>query len=336
MSKRIILNETSYFGKGAIKEIINELQSRHFQKILVTTGEDLLEFGVATKVTDLLRDAGINFEVYTDIKPNPTIENIKNGVDVCKRFDAQAIVAIGGGSIIDAVKLMANTLDLTYITVPSTLSNDAIYSPIARLLKDGKKQSFGVKAPLGIIADVNIIKGSPEKLLLAGVGDLVSNASAVKDWYLAHIDKGESINNFAMALASLSGNSVIPYTFNDIRSSRFIGDLANGLVISGLAMVLANSSRPASGAEHMISHAIDDLFPNRSTLHGLQVAWGHLLVERDFRKPENDYEKLMIFFERMKILDEIERNITFSNGEIDQIINRAKTIRNRYTILTKA
>ena len=92
------------FGKGAIKEIINELQSRHFQKILVTTGEDLLEFGVATKVTDLLRDAGINFEVYTDIKPNPTIENIKNGVDACKRFDAQAIVAIGGGSIIDASK----------------------------------------------------------------------------------------------------------------------------------------------------------------------------------------------------------------------------------------
>ena len=102
MSKRIILNETSYFGKGAIKEIVNELQSRHFQKILVTTDEDLLEFGVATKVTDLLRDAGINFEVYTNI--NPTIENIKNGVDVCKRFGAQAIVAIGGGSIIDASK----------------------------------------------------------------------------------------------------------------------------------------------------------------------------------------------------------------------------------------
>jgi len=104
MSKRIILNETSYFGKGAIKEIINELQARHFQKILVTTDKDLLEFGVATKVTDLLRDAGVNFEIYTNIKPNPTIENIKNGVDVCKRFDAQAIVAIGGGSIIDASK----------------------------------------------------------------------------------------------------------------------------------------------------------------------------------------------------------------------------------------
>jgi len=245
------------------------------------------------------------------------------------------LVAFGGGSIIDAVKLMANTLDVTYITVPSTLSNDAIYSPIARLLKEGKKQSFGVKAPLGIIADVNIIKDSPRKLLLAGVGDLVSNASAVKDWQLAHVDKGESINNFALALASLSGNSVIPYTFDDIRSSRFIGDLANGLVISGLAMVLANSSRPASGAEHMISHAIDDLFPSRSTLHGLQVAWGHLFVEREFRKSGNDYEKLLAFFERMKVLDELERDITFSKGEIGQILARARTIRDRYTILSK-
>lgn len=226
-------------------------------------------------------------------------------------------------------------MDLTYITVPSTLSNDAIYSPIARLVKDGKKQSFGVKAPLGIIADVNIIKGSPKKLILAGVGDLVSNASAVKDWLLAHADRGESINNFALALASLSGNSVIPYTIDDIRTPRFIGDLANGLVISGLAMVLANSSRPASGAEHLISHAIDDLFPERATLHGLQVAWGHLLVEREFRQPESDYEKLLVFFERMKMLDEIERDITFSKEEVEQIILRAKTIRDRYTILSK-
>ena len=100
-------------------------------------------------------------------------------------------------------------------------------------------------------------------------------------------------------------------------------------------MVLANSSRPASGAEHLISHAIDDLFPERATLHGLQVAWGHLLVEREFRQPESDYEKLLVFFERMKMLDEIERDITFSKEEVEQIILRAKTIRDRYTILSK-
>ena len=82
-------------------------------------------------------------------------------------------------------------------------------------------------------------------------------------------------------------------------------------------------------------HAIDDLFPERATLHGLQVAWGHLLVEREFRQPESDYEKLLVFFERMKMLDEIERDITFSKEEVEQIILRAKTIRDRYTILSK-
>ena len=104
MSKRIILNETSYFGKGAIKEIVNELKGRHLQKILVVTGANLLKFGIATKVTDLLKNAGIDFEIFTDIKPNPTIENVKSGVESCKKFNAKAIVAIGGGSIIDASK----------------------------------------------------------------------------------------------------------------------------------------------------------------------------------------------------------------------------------------
>lgn len=104
MSKRIILNETSYFGKGAIKEIVNELKGRHLQKILVVTGENLLKFGIATKVTDLLKNAGIDFEIFTYIKPNPTIDNVKSGVESCKKFNAEAIVAIGGGSIIDASK----------------------------------------------------------------------------------------------------------------------------------------------------------------------------------------------------------------------------------------
>lgn len=104
MSKRIILNETSYFGKGAIKEIVNELKGRHLQKILVVTGANLLKFGIATKITDLLKNAGIDFEIFTDIKPNPTIENVKSGVESCKKFNAEAIVAIGGGSIIDASK----------------------------------------------------------------------------------------------------------------------------------------------------------------------------------------------------------------------------------------
>lgn len=107
MARRMILNETSYFGKGAINEIVTEINARHLQKVLVATGEDLIEFGTATKVIDLLKAAGIQYEIYTDIKPNPTIENVQHGVEACKNFGAEGIIAIGGGSMIDTSKAIA-------------------------------------------------------------------------------------------------------------------------------------------------------------------------------------------------------------------------------------
>ena len=107
MARRIMLNGTSYFGQGAIQEIVNEIKNRHFKKVLVTSTPDLFEFKVATKVTDLLDAAGIAYDVYDNIKPNPTIENVTSGVAACKSAGAEAIVAVGGGSAIDTSKAIA-------------------------------------------------------------------------------------------------------------------------------------------------------------------------------------------------------------------------------------
>ena len=107
MARRIMLNGTSYFGQGAIQEIVNEIKNRHFKKALVTSTPDLFEFKVATKVTDLLDAAGIAYEVYDGIKPNPTIENVTVGVEACKAAGADVIVAVGGGSPIDTSKAIA-------------------------------------------------------------------------------------------------------------------------------------------------------------------------------------------------------------------------------------
>ena len=107
MARRIMLNGTSYFGQGAIQEIVNEIKNRHFKKVLVTSTPDLFEFKVATKVTDLLDAAGIAYDVYDNIKPNPTIENVTSGVATCKAAGAEAIVAVGGGSAIDTSKAIA-------------------------------------------------------------------------------------------------------------------------------------------------------------------------------------------------------------------------------------
>ena len=110
MARRIMLNGTSYFGQGAIQEIVNEIKNRHFKKVLVTSTPDLFEFKVATKVTDLLDEAGIEYAIYDGIKPNPTIENVTAGVDACKAAGADVIVAVGGGSPIDTSKAIATII----------------------------------------------------------------------------------------------------------------------------------------------------------------------------------------------------------------------------------
>lgn len=110
MARRIMLNGTSYFGQGAIQEIVNEIKNRHFKKALVTSTPDLFEFKVATKVTDLLDAAGIDYEIYDGIKPNPTIENVTAGVAACKTAGADVIVAVGGGSPIDTSKAIATII----------------------------------------------------------------------------------------------------------------------------------------------------------------------------------------------------------------------------------
>ena len=110
MARRIMLNGTSYFGQGAIQEIVNEIKNRHFKKALVTSTPDLFEFKVATKVTDLLDAAGIDYEIYDGIKPNPTIENVTAGVEACKAAGADVIVAVGGGSPIDTSKAIATII----------------------------------------------------------------------------------------------------------------------------------------------------------------------------------------------------------------------------------
>ena len=104
MANRIVLNETSYHGAGAIKEIPAEVKTRSFAKAFVCSDPDLIKFGVTKKVTDVLDEAGLAYEIYSDIKPNPTIENVQTGVAAFKASGADYIIAIGGGSSMDTAK----------------------------------------------------------------------------------------------------------------------------------------------------------------------------------------------------------------------------------------
>ena len=104
MSNRFVLNETSYHGAGAIQNIPEEIKNRGFKKVFLASDPDLIKFGVTKKVTDVLDAAGIAYEIFSEIKPNPTIDNVKHGVEAFKKMGADCIVAIGGGSSMDTAK----------------------------------------------------------------------------------------------------------------------------------------------------------------------------------------------------------------------------------------
>jgi len=104
MSEKFVLNETSYFGRGSRVELANEIKSRGFKKVLVVTDQTLLDCGVAGKVTEILDNAKIKYDIFADVKPNPTVKNVQDGVKKCREFKADVIVTVGGGSAMDTAK----------------------------------------------------------------------------------------------------------------------------------------------------------------------------------------------------------------------------------------
>lgn len=245
------------------------------------------------------------------------------------------LIAFGGGSVLDLVKYVGTQLDKPYITMPSALSNDAIYSCVARLTYNHKKKSSTVQPPMGVIVDLNIIKMCPRELLISGAGDLVTNLSAIKDWELAHEKTGEPINELSCMLGRQSALSIWDYSANDIYSDDFLRDLAHGLITSGLSMTVAGHTRASSGSEHLISHAIDEFFPEKSTIHGIQVAWAFLEIEKQLRKDEAFAARLQEFYDRIGLTAVISDKIPWAPEDLKKLIPYGLKIRKRYTILSE-
>ena len=216
--------------------------------------------------------------------------------------------------------------------MPTTLSNDSLCSTVARLMSGGKKRSYAVQPPLGILIDFGVVSRSPKNLTLAGVADVISNQSAVKDWLLSNRNTGEPVDELAMMLAKSAPTSLFKYNAEDVGSDEFLYDLASGLILSGMSMMVTGSSRGASGSEHLISHAIDEYFPDKSTIHGLQVGWAHLMVEKYCRKDMVEYARLSSFYERIGLMATIRDCVPWKEEEFAGLIPYAKTIRKRYTI----
>ncbi|MFE9256664.1 iron-containing alcohol dehydrogenase family protein [Streptomyces sp. NPDC006879] len=188
-----------------------------------------------------------------------------------KRYDA--VVGLGGGKIIDVAKYAAARVGLPMVAVATNLSHDGICSPVSILDNDNGRGSYGVPTPIAMVIDLDVIRDAPVRFIRSGIGDAISNISAIADWELSHRVTGEPVDGLAAAMARTAGESVLRHP-GGVGDDEFLTVLAEALVLSGIAMSISGDSRPSSGACHEISHAFDLLYPGRSALHGEQVGIG--------------------------------------------------------------
>lgn len=187
-----------------------------------------------------------------------------------------AVVGLGGGKAMDTAKYVAFLARLPYIAVPTSLSNDGFCSPQSSLTIEGRRRSLPAALPQGVVLDTAVCLSAPKSLWLSGVGDLVSKLTAVADWKLAFHNTGEPVDDLA---ALLSDATVYQFLARPAFDAPGTATLGTALMLNGIAMEICGSSRPASGSEHLFSHALDAI-SKRPRLHGLQVGMGAYIVSR--------------------------------------------------------
>jgi glycerol-1-phosphate dehydrogenase [NAD(P)+] len=187
-----------------------------------------------------------------------------------------AVVGIGGGRTLDVTKYAATRAALPMVAVATNLAHDGLCSPVASLEHRHGKGSFGVAMPIAVVVDLDYVRAAPPEQVQGGIGDVVSNLSAIEDWLLAHRERDEPVDGLALAFARTAGEAILKRT-DSFDSDDFLIALADALVLSGMAMSVAGTSRPCSGACHEILHAVDQLFPGTSN-HGELAGVGALFA----------------------------------------------------------
>lgn len=239
----------------------------------------------------------------------------------------RAIIGFGGGKALDVAKYVAFLTRLPYLAVPTSLSNDGFCSPQSSLTLEGRRKSLPSAMPFGVVIDTEVCLAAPDILWHAGVGDLVAKLTAVADWKLAFHAAGTLVDDFAALLSDASVFQFIARPTHDLEGVRLLG---TALMLNGIAMAVCGSSRPASGSEHLISHALDSL-SERPRMHGLQVGVATYLISLLQRQNSAAIADL---FSKTGFWRTVAAD-PFRRGEWLEAIRRAPTIKQDfYTVLS--
>ncbi len=278
MANRFVLNETSYHGAGAINEIAGEAKGRNFTKAFVCSDPDLVKFGVTAKVLKVLDDAGLSYELYSNIKPNPTIENVQSGVEAYKKSGADYIIAIGGGSSMDtakAVGIIINNPDFADVrslegvapttnkcvpifAVPTTAGTAAEVT-INYVITDGEKNRKMVcvdpkDIPVVAFVDSEMMSSMPKGLTAATGMDALTHAIegyiTAGAWELSDMFHLKAIEIIARSLRGAVDNTP------EGREGMALGQYVAGMGFSNVGLGIVHSMAHPLGALYDTPHGV--------------------------------------------------------------------------------
>ncbi len=244
----------------------------------------------------------------------------------------EAVAGIGGGRTIDVTKFAAHMAGIPMVAVATSLAHDGICSPMSTLQHESGPGSYGVVMPVAVLVDLDRVRQAPAALSTAGIGDVVSNLSAVADWELAVADVGEQMDGLAAAMARSAAQAVL-HQPGDARGDEFLTILAESLVLSGIAMAVAGSSRPASGGDHEIFHAVNKLYPGTAS-HGELAGVGALFCA--FLREDRGQAAAIADCLQRHQLPRLPAHLGLSEAEFAKAVAYAPETRpGRYTILER-
>jgi len=317
-------------GHGVIEETVAAVEELHLtgRPLVVTSPTPGTVAG--ERVVELFAAADTDpADHYIERASHGTVAAV---VEVAESVGAGYLVGVGGGKVIDVTKMAAEEGGVGFVSVPTAASHDGIVSGRASIPEGDTRHSVAADPPLAVVADTDILAEAPWELTTAGCADIISNFTAVRDWQLAHRLKNVPYSEYAGALSQMTAEMLVDNADSirpELEESAWI--VVKALVSSGVAMSIAGSSRPASGAEHLFSHQLDRYDPG-AALHGHQVGVGSIMTEYLHSGQQGAWRDVRDALASIGAPTTAEE-LGIDDETIIDALTSAHEIRDRYTIL---
>ncbi len=275
-AKGMVFPRTVLVGHGVIEDLASTCRQFGFpSRGAVITGPRTAELAGNRAAAILAADG---FAVETIIAHEASLHEVDRVAAEARRAEARFLVGVGGGSKIDITKVVAARLRIPFVSLPTSAAHDGISSPRASLRNSESVTSTEGAVPMGVIADTGILVQAPFRLLASGCADVISNVTAILDWRLAVRLRGEEYSSTAATLSEYAAQEIIDHAAAikpNLEMS--VWTAIRPILVAGISMSVAGSSRPCSGSEHLFSHALERVSEHPS-LHGEQCGVGAVMM----------------------------------------------------------